>query len=84
MSCSLRWAWLYRDGPGYEQVLVEMEGHGREDIDERLDVSRTVGWFTAQYPLSLTLTPRRIWQEPGSGQTAIAGRAATWSGIWTC
>jgi amino acid adenylation domain-containing protein/non-ribosomal peptide synthase protein (TIGR01720 family) len=42
---------------GSEQVLVELEGHGREDIDERLDVSRTVGWFTAQYPLCLTLTP---------------------------
>jgi non-ribosomal peptide synthase protein (TIGR01720 family) len=39
------------------KVLVELETHGREDISEQLDVSRTVGWFTAQYPLSLELTP---------------------------
>ena len=42
---------------GAEQVLVDLEGHGREEIDERLDVSRTVGWFTAQYPLCMTLIP---------------------------
>src|SRR6185369_8893224 len=34
-------------------VLVEMEGHGREEISERVDVSRTVGWFTSIYPVVL-------------------------------
>jgi acyl carrier protein len=32
-------------------VLIEMEGHGREDISDRLDLSQTVGWFTSSYPV---------------------------------
>ncbi len=34
-------------------VLVELEGHGREDIFPDLDTSRTVGWFTTRYPVRL-------------------------------
>jgi amino acid adenylation domain-containing protein/non-ribosomal peptide synthase protein (TIGR01720 family) len=34
-------------------TLVEMEGHGREEFVEGLDVSRTVGWFTTHYPVEL-------------------------------
>ncbi|MCC8365389.1 amino acid adenylation domain-containing protein [Xenorhabdus sp. PB61.4] len=34
---------------------VDMEGHGRESLHENVDVSRTVGWFTAIYPLLLEL-----------------------------
>ncbi|MFC3034654.1 amino acid adenylation domain-containing protein [Pseudoalteromonas fenneropenaei] len=34
-----------------EQHCVMLEGHGREAIDEQLDVSRTVGWFTTAYPV---------------------------------
>ncbi|MEE8584779.1 MAG: amino acid adenylation domain-containing protein, partial [Acidobacteriota bacterium] len=34
-------------------VLVDLEGHGREDLFEDVDLSRTVGWFTAVYPLLL-------------------------------
>ncbi len=34
-------------------VLVDVEGHGREPISERVDVSRTVGWFTTIYPVLL-------------------------------
>lgn len=33
-----------------EQATVMLEGHGREEIDAQLDVSRTVGWFTSTYP----------------------------------
>ena len=32
---------------------VTLEGHGREVIDESLDVSNTVGWFTSMYPVRL-------------------------------
>jgi non-ribosomal peptide synthase protein (TIGR01720 family) len=38
---------------GDHGVLVEMEGHGREEVGEGLDVSRTVGWFTSIYPVVL-------------------------------
>ena len=42
-------------------IGVDVEGHGRaEELappDERVDLSRTVGWFTTKYPVSLTLRP---------------------------
>ncbi|MFD4668658.1 non-ribosomal peptide synthase/polyketide synthase [Lentzea sp. NPDC058450] len=41
-------AWTGRD-----RVLVGLEGHGREDVPDDLDISRTVGWFTSQFPLAL-------------------------------
>ncbi|MFJ8941670.1 condensation domain-containing protein [Streptomyces sp. NPDC102365] len=34
-------------------VLVDLEGHGREDVGDDIDVSRTVGWFTSVYPVLL-------------------------------
>ncbi len=39
-------AWSGRNG-----VLLELEGHGREDIIPGLDLSRTLGWFTTRYPV---------------------------------
>jgi non-ribosomal peptide synthase protein (TIGR01720 family) len=30
---------------------VDVESHGREEIGGHLDLSRTVGWFTAIYPI---------------------------------
>ena len=40
-------------------VLIELEGHGREDISTELDISRTVGWFTTLYPVRLQLSESR-------------------------
>ncbi|WP_069885436.1 non-ribosomal peptide synthetase [Streptomyces luteocolor] len=34
-------------------LLVHLEGHGRETLSRPADVSRTVGWFTTQYPVLL-------------------------------
>lgn len=39
---------------GNESLLVDVEGHGREDVGA-IDVSRTVGWFTSIYPVRLSL-----------------------------
>jgi amino acid adenylation domain-containing protein/non-ribosomal peptide synthase protein (TIGR01720 family) len=39
---------------GERTVLVNLEGHGREEIGGGLDLSRTVGWFTTDYPVQLT------------------------------
>jgi amino acid adenylation domain-containing protein/non-ribosomal peptide synthase protein (TIGR01720 family) len=33
--------------------LVDVEGHGREELFDDVDLSRTVGWFTTIYPLLL-------------------------------
>ncbi len=32
-------------------VAIDMEGHGREELFDDVDVSQTVGWFTSLYPL---------------------------------
>ncbi|GAA2477046.1 amino acid adenylation domain-containing protein [Streptomyces longisporus] len=42
-----------RQGSGH--VLVDVEGHGREELAPGLDLSRTVGWFTSLYPVHLDL-----------------------------
>lgn len=36
-------------------LLVDVEGHGREEIAEGVDLTRTVGWFTSMYPVRLRL-----------------------------
>ena len=42
-----------RDTFNVERTIVILEGHGREDILEDVDVSRTVGWFTSIFPFIL-------------------------------
>jgi amino acid adenylation domain-containing protein/non-ribosomal peptide synthase protein (TIGR01720 family) len=38
----------------HEKQVVFLEGHGREELFENIDISRTVGWFTSMYPVALT------------------------------
>ncbi|KUH98084.1 hypothetical protein AU189_04840 [Mycolicibacterium acapulense] len=41
---------------GDEPVTIDVEGHGRaEQLDPDVDLSRTVGWFTTKYPVSLAV-----------------------------
>jgi len=40
---------------GNNSLLLDLEGHGREDIFEGVDLSRTIGWFTAVFPVLLNL-----------------------------
>ncbi len=46
----------YHEWSGRERLLVDLEGHGREDLFGGGDVSRTVGWFTTIYPVLLETT----------------------------
>ncbi len=39
-----------------DRSVIEMEGHGREDIADKIDISRTVGWFTSVYPVILNIS----------------------------
>ncbi|GAX45459.1 amino acid adenylation domain-containing protein [Tolypothrix sp. NIES-4075] len=39
----------------FNSVLFNLEGHGREDIVDGVDLSRTVGWFTTIFPVLLEL-----------------------------
>ncbi|OPA72813.1 hypothetical protein BVG16_32035 [Paenibacillus selenitireducens] len=36
---------------GQSKLLVMLEGHGREEIHKKIDIDRTVGWFTSEYPV---------------------------------
>jgi non-ribosomal peptide synthase protein (TIGR01720 family) len=38
-----------------QQLLLNLEGHGREDLIDGVDISRTVGWFTTAFPVVLDL-----------------------------
>ncbi|GGD98641.1 non-ribosomal peptide synthetase [Paenibacillus nasutitermitis] len=44
-----------REFAGSGDVHLELERHGREEIIEGLDVSRTVGWFTSLFPVRLAV-----------------------------
>jgi non-ribosomal peptide synthase protein (TIGR01720 family) len=50
--------WRARRGVPGAPVLVDIEGHGRQEPAAGMDLSRTVGWFTSIYPVRL---------EPGQG-----------------
>ncbi len=53
---------------GHDRVRLDLEGHGREDLLDGVDLSRTVGWFTTVYPVALQvadpadLGPDRDWR----------------------
>jgi glycopeptidolipid biosynthesis protein len=42
-------------GNGSAPIGIDVEGHGRHDELGDVDLSRTVGWFTTKYPVSLTV-----------------------------
>ncbi|MEV5242005.1 amino acid adenylation domain-containing protein [Streptomyces cinnamoneus] len=64
-----------RDRASGTSVLFDLEGHGREEIIDGLDVSRTVGWFTSMYPVRLDPGIHESdWPEIRSGGPAL-GRA---------
>ncbi|WP_261989272.1 non-ribosomal peptide synthetase [Streptomyces sp. uw30] len=64
--------WRRRHGhTHFAQTLIELEGHGREQLAEGLDLSRTVGWFTSAFPLRLD--PGALdWDEVWAGGPALA------------
>ncbi|WJM89444.1 non-ribosomal peptide synthase/polyketide synthase [Pseudomonas brenneri] len=39
---------------GEQSVLIQLEGHGREELFEDIDLTRTLGWFTSLFPVKLT------------------------------
>ncbi|MEV5378992.1 amino acid adenylation domain-containing protein [Streptomyces nondiastaticus] len=61
-----------RGEPGAE-LLVDVEGHGREEFVPGVDVSRTVGWFTSLFPVRVDLRDIDLGQVLAGG--AATGRA---------
>jgi amino acid adenylation domain-containing protein/non-ribosomal peptide synthase protein (TIGR01720 family) len=47
---------------GSHSLLLDLEGHGREEIIEGVDLSRTISWFTTIFPVVL---------DCGNAQTAV-------------
>ncbi|MGH7360682.1 MAG: condensation domain-containing protein, partial [Candidatus Methylomirabilales bacterium] len=52
---------------GERTLLLDLEGHGREELFEEVDLSRTVGWFTTLFPVPLALET----QEPGEALKSV-------------
>ena len=49
-------AWAEFLGTGGAPIGIDVEGHGRhEELAADVDLSRTVGWFTTKYPVSLAV-----------------------------
>ena len=51
-----------------EAFRIDLEGHGREELFDDVDVSRTVGWFTSLFPVRLELARGA---EPGSALKSV-------------
>jgi non-ribosomal peptide synthase protein (TIGR01720 family) len=49
-----------KEWAGANKLLIDMEGHGREEVVAGVDVSRTLGWFTSVYPVLLELEGNEI------------------------
>ncbi|MFD5753643.1 amino acid adenylation domain-containing protein, partial [Streptomyces sp. NPDC127033] len=63
-----------RTWTGHDRVAVNLEGHGREEIFDDTDLTRTVGWFTSIYPVALTLPPL-----PGGEDCSDAREGGDWA-----
>ncbi|WP_424186402.1 amino acid adenylation domain-containing protein [Actinokineospora sp. G85] len=50
-------SWAVSRWTGRRRVLLDLEGHGREELFDDVDLSRTVGWFTTLYPVALEVPP---------------------------
>jgi non-ribosomal peptide synthase protein (TIGR01720 family) len=61
LACAVT-AWTGATG-----LLVDLEWHGREDLFPGIDLSRTVGWFTAIYPVLLEVDV----EDPGSALQSV-------------
>jgi amino acid adenylation domain-containing protein/non-ribosomal peptide synthase protein (TIGR01720 family) len=44
INCMLEWI-------AEQSIIVELLGHGREDVIPGIDLSRTIGWFSTAYPV---------------------------------
>ncbi|ANY10563.1 non-ribosomal peptide synthetase [Pseudonocardia sp. HH130630-07] len=50
-------AWHRWSPRGRDDLVVDLERHGREELAPGVDLSRTVGWFTALFPVHLVRHP---------------------------
>ncbi len=60
---------------GETSLLIDLEGHGREELFEDVDLSRTVGWFTTIFPVRLSLDS--AFDSPGKALKSIKEQLRT-------
>src|SRR5262249_10346745 len=64
-------AWAQFLGNGSAPIAIDVEGHGRhEELAPDVDLSRTVGWFTTKYPVSLAVGGLS-WGQVMAGEAAL-------------
>ena len=69
IAFGLAWAQFLDNGGA--PIGIDVEGHGRnEELAPDIDLSRTVGWFTAIYPVSLAVGGLR-WAQVVAGEAAL-------------
>jgi non-ribosomal peptide synthase protein (TIGR01720 family) len=56
---------------GDHTVLIDLEGHGREELWPDVDLSRTAGWFTSIFPIVLDCREVR---RPGDVLSRVRGQ----------
>ncbi|UAA39459.1 amino acid adenylation domain-containing protein [Paraneptunicella aestuarii] len=53
----------YCQATGNDGLMLDLEGHGREQLDPAIDITKTLGWFTSIYPVIFQLSnPQDIGQ----------------------
>ena len=67
---------------GADQLRIDLEGHGREELSGNEDVTRTIGWFTTLYPVFVEAAARGSGSEAETGQGRIAPHPTAGSWIW--
>ncbi len=61
----------WRKTTGDRALFTNLEGHGRENLFDDTDLSRTVGWFTSIFPVRIELSPAAATWHPGEALKAV-------------
>ena len=73
---------------GRDRVVVGMEGHGREELFDDIDLTRTVGWLTSYYPVRLAgggFEDRGAWLKSVKEQLrAVPGKGLGYGALRYC
>jgi amino acid adenylation domain-containing protein/non-ribosomal peptide synthase protein (TIGR01720 family) len=56
---------------GSRELFTNLEGHGRENLFEDTDLSRTVGWFTSIFPVRLQSPETQTSWQPGDALKSV-------------
>ncbi|WP_078282307.1 non-ribosomal peptide synthetase [Mycobacteroides franklinii] len=70
-------AWNEFLGTRGASIAFDIEGHGRQEeigdaVHRRIDLSRTIGWFTTKYPASIAVG-ELSWAQVAAGEASLGG-----------